>query len=74
MAQAAQPQKRIHLYAGAGSRDYAMMAGANAKAKRNPDGSQGDPGVGDNGAYSSDGSGGAAFPTAPEAFPDQDGG
>ena len=59
-------QKRVHLYPGVGSRDYALMGNANAKAKRNPDGSMGES-MGDEGAYG--GSPAAAFPTAPEAFP-----
>ena len=65
------PQKRIGLYPGAGNRDYALMAGANAKVRRNPDGSAADDQGGSAGAYADPTGGQAAFPTAPQAFPEE---
>lgn len=68
----APPPKRINLYAGVGSTDYALMGGANARVKRNADGSQADAQHASGGVYDSGGD--QAFPTAPQAFPGDDNG
>ena len=60
------PVKRIGLYAGAGSRDYALMGGINASPKRGPDGSMADDGAAGAGSYKDQGD---AFPQTATAFP-----
>lgn len=64
---AAPQPKRIALYAGVGSTDYALMGGANAKLKRRADGSQDDAQHASGGIY--DNGSDQAFPSAPQAFP-----
>jgi hypothetical protein len=64
------PTKRINLYPGVGSRDYALMGGANAKVKRNPDGSAADDQGGTAGAYADPDGNQPAFPSSAAAFPE----
>lgn len=65
----AQPPKRVGIYPGAGNRDMTLMQGANAKVKRNPDGSASDGQASGAGAYGDSQGQSAAWPASPEAFP-----
>jgi len=59
---------RLGPMAGVPSRDFGMHMNVQAKAKRNPDGSMADQGVGGvGGAFADDTD--AAQPTGPAAFP-----